>query len=402
MLYLFSFIKSLHFFGSLAVPFYLQRLGFSYTQMFLMETVFSVCLFLFEVPTGVIADKCGRKFSIFLGCILFGASFIVIGFTYSTVVFILAQIIGSLGMSMISGADTALVYENSKLRGKTDEQAAVVASRYNALGTAGSLIAMPLGSVFVSLFQKEGVSYSKYLQALGTTFWATGVALILSSFVILFVKEPPVSASVKEESAIKHAVDGFTAIFKNRTLFTFSLNYAIISGLTFLMFWFYQSLLLENKFPVGVNGFISAGFNLSGMLLLLTTGFFMKTIGISKTLFLSSIIPGVLYVLVFVFPNSKAVILIAIFGITMLRFFRAPILTTLINTQIANEDRATVLSGVSMIERIVISITYPLAGLLLDYASKYTYLVVGMIIVVVSFLVRVKNVTIDKQITMEK
>lgn len=402
MLYLFSFIKSLHFFGSLAVPFYLQRLGFSYTQMFLMETIFSICLFLFEVPTGVIADKFGRKFSIFFGSIIFGASFIIIGITHSTYVFILAQIIGSLGMSMISGADLALVYENSKLRGKTDEQATVVASRYNALDTAGSLIAMPLGSVFVSLFQKEGVPYSKYLQALGTTFWATGVALIISSFVILFVKEPPVSSSVKEESALKHAVDGFTAIFKNRTLFTFSLNYAIISGLTFLMFWFYQSLLLENNFPVGVNGFISAGFNLGGMLLLLTTGFFMKTIGVSKTLFLSSIIPGVLYVLVFVFPNSKAVILIAIFGITMLRFFRAPILTTLINTQIANEDRATVLSGVSMIERIVISITYPLAGLLLDYASKYTYLVVGMIIIVVSFLVRVKNVTIDKQITMEK
>ena len=145
MLYLFSFIKSLQFFGSLAVPFYLQRLGFSYTQMFLMETVFSVCLFLLEVPTGVIADKFGRKASIFLGCILFGASFIVIGFTYSTVVFVLAQIIGSLGMSMISGADSALVYENSKLRGKTDEQATVVASRYNAFSTAGSLLAMQIG-----------------------------------------------------------------------------------------------------------------------------------------------------------------------------------------------------------------------------------------------------------------
>lgn len=396
MLYLFSFIKSLQFFGSLAVPFYLQRLGFSYTQMFLMETVFSVCLFLFEVPTGVIADKFGRKASIFLGCILFGASFIVIGFTYSTVVFVLAQIIGSLGMSMISGADSALVYENSKLRGKTDEQATVVASRYNAFSTAGSLLAMPLGSVFVSLFQKKGVSYSKYLQALGVTFWATGVTLILASLLILFVKEPPVSSSVKEKSALKHAADGFTAIFKNKTLFAFSLNYAIISGLTFLMFWFYQSLLLENNFPVGINGFISAGFNLGGMLLLLTTGFFMKKLGASKTLFLSSIIPGVLYLLVFVFPNSKTVILIAIFGITILRFFRAPILTTLINTQIANEDRATVLSGVSMIERIVISITYPLAGLLLDYASKYTYFVVGVIIIVVSFLVRVKNVTLTK------
>lgn len=329
MLYLFSFIKSLQFFGALAVPFYLQRLGFSYTQMFLMETVFSVCLFLFEVPTGVIADKFGRKVSIFFGCFLFGTSFIVIGFTYSIAVFIMAQIIGSLGMSMISGADTALVYENSKLRGKTDEQATVVASRYNAFSTTGSLIAMPIGSVFVSLFQKEGMPYSKYLQALGTTFWMTGIMLILASLVILFVKEAPVNSCVKEKSALKHALEGFTAIFRNKELTKVSLNYSIISGLTFLMFWFYQSLLFENNFPIGINGFISAGFNFGGMLILLTTGFWLRKIGTAKTLLLSSIIPGLLYILVFIFPKSKIAILIAIFGITSLRFFRAPILTTM-------------------------------------------------------------------------
>jgi MFS family permease len=61
MIYLFSFLKSLEFFGAVAVPFYLQRMEFSYTQMFLMETIFSVCLFLFEIPTGVVADRWGRK-----------------------------------------------------------------------------------------------------------------------------------------------------------------------------------------------------------------------------------------------------------------------------------------------------------------------------------------------------
>lgn len=397
MLYLFSFLKSLQFFGSLAVPFYLQRLGFSYTQMFLMETVFAICLFLFEVPTGVVADKYGRKFSVFCGSILLGISFVVCGLTTIIPVFIIAQIICSLGMSLISGADSALVYENAKLKNKTDKQAAVIASRYEAFSSAGSLIAMPLGTVFVSLFQKEGLITPEYIQALAATFWITGLVTILSGLVILFVKEPPVSEEVKSKSAFKHALDGFTILFKTKEIRNFSLNYSIISGLTFLMFWFYQSLLLKNNFPISVGGFISAGFNLGGMIFLFSVGFFLKHLGVKKCLLISSILPGLFYLSIFFFPTSKPIIIIAIFGITILKFFRKPILTTLINSKIKNEDRATVLSGVSMLERIVITITYPLAGLLLDYAYNYTYLLIGVLILVASLLIKVDNMTIGVQ-----
>lgn len=391
MLYLFSFLKSLQFFGAIVVPFYLQRMGFSYTQMFLMETIFSVSLFLFEVPTGVIADKYGRKTSLFLGSLLFGLSFIFIGFTHSVLVFILSQILGALGMSMISGADTALVYENSKLKGKTDEQATVVASRYEVFSTTGVLISMPIGSVFVSLFQKEGIPYSQYLDALGLVFWATGIASCLSAFVILFVKENPVSKSIKSSSALKHAVNGVSSIFKNKSLLKISLNYSIISGLTFLMFWFYQSLLLTNGFPISLNGFVSAGFNLGGMLLLLFVGIITKKFGQNRTISFSAILPGILYLLVFFFPTLKPIILIAIFGITIMRTFRRPILTTLINSQIKNEERATVLSGVSMIERIVVAITYPIAGIMLDHLYEYTYLIIGIFILLASFILRPKT-----------
>lgn len=395
MLYLFSFLKSLQFFGSLAVPFYLQRLGLTYTQMFLIETVFAVCLFLFEVPTGVIADKYGRKVSVFCGSLIFGISFVVIGFTTFIPLFIIAQIIASLGMSLISGADSALVYENAKLKNKTDKQAAVIASRYEAFSSAGSLIAMPVGTVFVSLFQKEGVITTEYTNSLAATFWITGFVTILSTIVILFVKEPPVSNEVKSKSAFKHALDGFTTLFKSKEIRNFSFNYSIISGLTFLMFWFYQSLLLKNNFPISIGGFISAGFNLGGMIFLFSVGFFLKHLGVKKCLVFSSFLPGLLYILLFFFPSSKPIIIITIFGIIIFKFFRKPILTTLINTKIKNEDRATILSGVSMLERIVITITYPIAGLLLDYAYNYTFLIIGLLILLVSFFVRVDNIQVE-------
>jgi len=78
-MYAFNFLKSLQFFGALAVPFYLYCVGLDYKGMFILETIFSVCIILFEIPTGVIADKFGRKISLFLGALGFAGSFLKAG-----------------------------------------------------------------------------------------------------------------------------------------------------------------------------------------------------------------------------------------------------------------------------------------------------------------------------------
>jgi len=386
MLYLFSFLMNLQFFGAVSVPFYLQRMGFTYTQMFSMEMIFSVCLFLFEIPTGVIADKWGRKASLFPGALLLGASFTALGVIHSIPAFISIQIVSAFGFSMISGADRALVYENAKMRGKTDQEAAVTASRYDAFAAAGMFIAFPAGSLFVS----SGLM--PRTQALGMVFIVTGACICAAGIAVLFVREPVRSQDAAGTHALRHAYDGFTCVFKNRLLRRFTMNYATVSALTFLMFWFYQPLLSDNNVPVAWNGFVSAGFNAAGMLLLLAAGGINGRLGAKNALFVSSVIPGALYVLLFFFPHSLPVVFTAIFGITMLRAFRAPLLTTLMNTQIADDSRATVLSGVSMVERISIALFYPAAGLLMDFSAHWTYLVAGIAVLTVSVLLRVEKI----------
>ena len=157
------------------------------------------------------------------------------------------------------------------------------------------------------------------------------------------------------------------------------------------MFWFYQPLLADNNVSITWNGVIAALFNAGGMLLLFATGIVTSTIGTKHALLITSLIPGILYVLLFFFPHTLPVLFTAIFIITMFRIFRAPLLTTLMNTQISDNNRATVLSGVSMIERIIISLFYPLAGVLMDLSARWTYLVTGLILVAVSILLRVKD-----------
>ncbi len=79
LLYGFNFFKSLQFFGALVVPFYLYRAGLDYTRMFLLETIFSVGMFVLEIPTGVVADRLGRKISLFFGSCFFGIGFCFLG-----------------------------------------------------------------------------------------------------------------------------------------------------------------------------------------------------------------------------------------------------------------------------------------------------------------------------------
>ncbi len=414
LLYLFNFLKSLQFFGALAVPFYLHRVGLSYFRMFLLEAIFSFCMIVLEIPTGVVADKFGRKASLFFVSLSIALAFFIYGFSVSYGILLIAEVVCALGLSLLSGADRALIYElavekdggagegfvqavdgcgDSGAEGaKTAEgtdvgrgnglDAAAIAARFDAFGTAGMFIAFPLGTLFA------GSGLVPYKTALGVVFAATAVAIAISALVLLLVKEP--SRTPFRGSAIRNGIDGFLFIFRDKPLTRFSLNYAVVSSLCFFMFWFYQSLLMGNGFPISFQGFVSAGFNGAAMLLLLFAKPIGKAVGVRNTIFFSSLIPGILY-LGIAFVPGLPMALTAIFGVTMLKIFRSPLLTTLMNERIESSRRATVLSGVSMIERISTTLFYPLAGLLSDLSLSRTYLLMGASVVLVSLFLRVNE-----------
>lgn len=379
VLNIFSLLTKLQFFGAVAVPFYLHRVGLDYTGMFILEAVFSFSLLVSEVPTGVIADRFGRKISLSIGSLLFGLSFLIFGLCANYAVLLAAEVIGAVGMSLLSGADRALLYDVLRESGKEADAAKIIA-RNEAFGTMGMFIAMPAGSLFV------GSGLVPYTAALGIVFVATAISLILGSILIMGVREPERRPSTA--SAIQKGIEGFRAIFRNPSLMRFSLNYAVISSLTFFMFWFYQSLLMRNGFPVALQGFVAAAFNLGATLLLMVSGPVNAKLGTGRSLFLSSIIPGLCYVGVFFIPGL-AMALIAIFGVTILKIYRAPLLSALMNRHIDSGNRATVLSGVSMLERIITAAFYPIAGIMTDVSLERTFLIMGILTVGLSLFLRV-------------
>ncbi len=138
-LYVINLVKNMMFFSSVTVPFFLDWARVDYTRIFLLEASFSFWMFVLEIPTGIVADKYGRKYSIALGGIFSAVSFALFGLVNNYGVFFLADFICVVGITLMSGADKALLYDTLIAIGE-DGKGTRYFSRYETAGIIGIII----------------------------------------------------------------------------------------------------------------------------------------------------------------------------------------------------------------------------------------------------------------------
>jgi MFS transporter, DHA3 family, tetracycline resistance protein len=81
--------------------------GLTPVQLILVGTTLEVSAFLFEVPTGIVADVYSRRLSIIIGYFLMGLGFLIVGFFPAFLPILLAQVVWGLGYTFTSGATQA-------------------------------------------------------------------------------------------------------------------------------------------------------------------------------------------------------------------------------------------------------------------------------------------------------
>ena len=82
---------------------------------------FFVAILLYEVPSGYIADKVDRKFSMNLEYIFGAFEYLSIYFASSFSGYVCAYLFFALNVSFISGADIAFLYDTLKEIGRVDD-----------------------------------------------------------------------------------------------------------------------------------------------------------------------------------------------------------------------------------------------------------------------------------------
>mgnify|MGYP001610593108 FL=1 len=280
--YVERFLRDLSFFGAVSVPYFLDWLQVDYTKIFILEAWFILWIVLLEIPTGVVADKYGRKVSIALCALFFAIDLLIFGTTRNYYVLYFAEFLGALGFALISGADKALIYD-SLIEIKKKKEGKYYLSKYEAAGTLGILLSFPLGSILV------GAKFIEYPNSLPFTFILSSISLVLAFFVYLLIKEP--KRHTVTENFVKLGIDELKYLHKHEVLRAFAINSTLISAVTFFMFWFYQSLSGKVGIDISYYGFIGVGFNFFAMLLLLNVKRLENIFGMKNILFYSALIP---------------------------------------------------------------------------------------------------------------
>ena len=110
-------------------------------QLVLMGTMLEATVFVFEVPTGVVADAYSRRLSVIIGLLLTGAGFLLEGSIARFEMLLLAQGLWGLGATFISGAATAWIADELG-----EERAGPAFVRGAQMGQIGWLVAIPISA----------------------------------------------------------------------------------------------------------------------------------------------------------------------------------------------------------------------------------------------------------------
>jgi MFS family permease len=347
----------------------LQDRGLDYWEIFLLESVLSAFIFLFEVPSGYLADRWGRKRVIVLavGCYFLSSLVLVVAQPYW--MFVMQAALYGIGVAAMSGTDSALLYEDLEQSGQKEE-ADHVFSLQSAVMTAAMIISLPVGGWIGA-------------RSFDSTVSLTCVAMLIAFLLTFFIREEG-----GHQRAERASQTGFLStlrmIIRDHPLVLLLQLFMGLSTTAIFSLNYLQQPLFQS-YGIGIESFGlimlgSYGFNL---LVTFFTPMLREWIGTRMIFFLSTLLPGGLFV-VLGLTVQPVVGVGALWLIMAMQTIRGPLYRTFLNEQIEGENRITVLSVISFVGSIMGMCLKPLIGYGADQGLMFAFAMIGMLILLAS------------------
>ena len=367
-------------FGTLSSVYRIQTAGLNPFQLVLIGTVLELSVFIFEVPTGIVADLTSRRRSVITGMFLIGAGFMLEGLFPIFVTMLLAQVIWGVGATFESGAKEAWIAD--ELGAERVGAAFLRAVQVGQLASlAGIAVAVALGSVYLGLPLVVG----------GVGFLGVGV------FLLLFMQEHgfiPSPRSVHPLTAMGETLrTGLTLVRRTPTLLTILVITGILgaSSETFDRLW--EARILQIGLPelgalpdLAWFGFISAGAMLLAVLATevvrrtnRSPRFTVKLLAVLSTLLMLSVVG-------FGLAGNFAVALAFYWASYLLRTVNAPLFAAWLNGYLESQTRATVFSLNAQTDALGQIAGGPLLGLLANVSLRGAFGAAGLLLLPAVFL----------------
>lgn len=352
------FCNNLMFIVPVIVLIYTKK-GITVGDFFLIQGIFRLAAFLFEIPSGYMSDCFSRKNVLILGAIFsfFGFSTLALANGFFTIM--LGEALLGIASALNSGTLEAYTYDLMK-RNKTQKQFLKEFGSIMTFGSTASFIASVLGGI---LFVNIGGNNILWLEALF-------IIIGISAFVFL-PQLTEVKRKVKHTTAIKDAIGITYNTIKNPKLRNLILFPSLLGSFTIIMLWIMQPIMETVHIPVELFGFY-IGLNQFSRIIFSKYAYkICDKYGDLNTSIITvlDIAIGLVIGILMMHTTSMALmyVLCAIMAITpAMQSLNKLQYNSLIHHSIRSTERGTVLSTKAMVSTIVGAVFLIVAKFLLD------------------------------------
>ncbi len=350
--YRYAFLMDLSLTAPIWVLYLRDARGLSLAQITLLEVPLFLVIVLAEVPTGAVADRYGRRFSLVLASAILALSVLVYGHASSYPILLISNLTWGLAFTFRSGADTALLYDSLKQAGREDAFPRIN-GRLWALRSAAMLTGLLLGAPIAAA--------TSYTAAITLSALVAGCALPVA----LRMHEPRHAPERPREPYARTLASGLRDAWRRPPLrWIFAYSGIVTAGAVGPLLLFQQPWLAEHGVGTARLGVWQAPVQAAEVLGALAAGRVLAGLGergvlLALPLTLFACGAGLAWI-------ERPWMAVAFLGMALARGLHGPVLDAYINRRIESGRRATLLSAHSLVRNLVLAGAWPLAGVVAD------------------------------------
>lgn len=382
---LYGFLKNLKFFEPYLIV-YFALSGLSLFEIGLLYSIREILTYVFEVPSGVLADRYGKKTELIICFVFYIISFVLFYLGSSFFFYAIAMIFFGLGEAFRSGTHKAMIMSYIDHQNMTDSKSKIY-GKTRSFSLIGSTVSSLISIIFVLVLPNLS--------------WLFIIAIIPYLLDMLLILSYPnylndrMDAKFDFKDFLKQNVIAVKFVFKDKKILNLLINSSsynavfktikdyiqpIIIMITISIIVF-QNLTVDENVNVYL-GVIYAVIYLISSVASFNSHKLMEYVSREKIINTMWVLSGITLILLSIFLEN----LVPLIGLFILLYvfqnLRKPIMIEKIGDEVENSKRASALSIESQFTAVQVAILAPVLGFVADrYTISSMLIIIGLIMV---------------------
>lgn len=380
---MYGFLKNLRFYEPYLLYYFTIISGLSLFQVGILYSIREIIIYLIEIPSGVIADRYGKKLELVFCFMFYILSFSIFFLATQFYLFIFGMVLFGLGEAFRSGTHKAMIMQYLDMHEIKDSKTKVYGGT-RSMSMLGSMTMSLISIVFVIWLPEVRylflisiipyaldlmliVSYPKYLN------YAESKKFIFKEFIqenIRSIKYSFQNRSVRKllfeastyQSSFKSIKDYIQPIILTMSMtvilfskFTLDENLKIYIGIIYAFIYLVSSFASRNAYKV------------------------VEKYNTRKVLTETWLLTGIIMIILAFFLNSILVVFVIFVLLYIFLNIRRPLMVELVGNASEPSRRASVLSIESQMTSLLTAIAAPIIGFIADHSMRLLFIIVGII-----------------------